>query len=84
MGLYCLMLIFLSGGKQENLQARFPSLLDATLEQLGEGLSKGLFTSVDLVKVPKVTPLYYSYCSNRRVGDQLLSSKTIPNRLIVS
>ena len=29
----------------------FPSLIDVTLEDLDSGLKKGLFTSVDLVKV---------------------------------
>jgi hypothetical protein len=51
MTLHCLVLINVPDGKQNNLRPGFPSLLDVTLEQLGEGLSKGLFTSVDLVNV---------------------------------
>lgn len=38
------------GPSLENGNIRFPSLLDATLDELSKGLESGSFTSVDLVK----------------------------------
>lgn len=36
--------------------AKFPSLIDATIDDLQTGLSSGLFTSADLVKVSSICP----------------------------
>ncbi len=49
----------------------FPGLLEATTEDLAEGLKKGLFTSVDLVNVSQ--PLLVTTCSATR-PDQWLTT----------
>jgi amidase len=57
-------------GVPNSKKADFPSLLEATTEELAEGLKKGLFTSVDLVNVS-----FCHYCSPRidgRVADKVV------------
>lgn len=45
--------------------ARFPSLIDATIDDLNEGLGSGLFTSVDLVQVRTTMDGWYSELQER-------------------